>query len=166
MERSPNDVKLIAACWSADETAVKMLLRENPEIVAGLSQGYQRQVAHAARNNNLAAVRIMLAAGLPVDALGQHRATPLHWAAFHGNAEMAREILRYKPPLEQTDGDFKSTPLGWAIHGSENGWHCETGNYGATVEALLDAGAKLPKKDGGTEAVKEVLRRFRAKGSE
>jgi ankyrin repeat protein len=145
---------------------VKRLLRESPEIVAGLSQAYQRQVAHAARNNNLPAVRIMLAAGLPVDAVSQHRATPLHWAAFHGNVEMAREILGYKPPLEQIDGDFKSTPLGWAIHGSENGWHCETGNYGATVEALLDAGAKLPEKDGGTEAVKEVLRRFRAKGSE
>ena len=162
MERSPDDVKLIAACWTADEATVKTLLRESPEIVAGLSQAYQRQVAHAARNNNLAAVRIMLTAGLLVDAVGQHRATPLHWAAFHGNAEMAREILRYDPPLEQIDGDFKSTPLGWAIHGSENGWYCETGNYGATVEALLDAGAKLPEKDGGTEAVKEVLRRFRA----
>jgi ankyrin repeat protein len=165
MERSPNDVKLVAACWSADETAAKTLLRENPEIVAGLSQAYQRQVAHAARNNNLAAVRIMLAVGLPVDAVGQHRATPLHWAAFHGNAEMAREILRYNPPLEQIDGDFKSTPLGWAIHGSENGWHCETGDHGATAEALLTAGAKLPEKDKGTEPVKEVLRRFRAKST-
>jgi len=166
LERSPNDVKLLAACWSADETAAKRLLRESPETVAGLSQAYQRQVAHAARNNNLAAVRIMLAAGLPVEAVGQHRATPLHWAAFHGNALMAREILRYNPPLEQIDGDFKSTPLGWAIHGSQNGWYCETGNYGATVQALLDAGAKLPAKDGGTDAVKEVLRRFRANGSE
>jgi hypothetical protein len=166
MERSPDDVKLIAACWNADEAALKMLVRENPEIVAGLSQAYQRQVAHAARNNNLAAVRIMLAAGLPVDALGQHRATPLHWAAFHGNAEMAREILRYDPPLEQLDADFKSTPLGWAIHGSENGWHCETGDYGRTVEALLDAGAKIPEKEAGTEAVKEMLRRFRANASE
>jgi ankyrin repeat protein len=163
MESSPNDVKLIAACWSADETAVQTLLRESPETLAGLSQTYQRQVAHAARNNNLAAVRIMLAAGLPVAALGQHGATPLHWAAFHGNAPMAREILRYNPPLEQIDRDFKSTPLGWAIHGSENGWYCETGDYGATVETLLNAGAKLPEKEGGTKAVKEVLRHFRPK---
>jgi ankyrin repeat protein len=166
MERSPNDVKLIAACWSADETGVTTLLRESPEIAAGLSQGYQRQAAHAARNNNLAAVRIMLAAGLPVDSVGQHGATPLHWAAFHGNAPMVREILRYKPPLEQTDTDFKSTPLGWAIYGSENGWYCETGDFGATVEALLRAGAKLLEKEGGTDAVKEVLRRFRVKVSE
>jgi ankyrin repeat protein len=162
MERSPNDVKLIAACWNGDETAAEKLVHENPEIVAGLSKAYQRQVAHAARNNNLPAVRIMLAAGLPVDSLGQHQATPLHWAAFHGNAEMTREILRYNPPVEVRDADFSGTPLGWVIHGSENGWYRETGDYGATVECLLKAGAKLPQKDGGTESVKEVLRRFRA----
>jgi ankyrin repeat protein len=165
MERSPADVRLIAACWSADESTVKKLLAQNPELISKLSQAYRRQIAHAARNNNLAAVRIMLTAGLPVDEVGQHKATPLHWSAFHGNAEMAREILRYNPPLEKTDADFKGTPLGWAIHGSENGWYSNTGNYAATVEALLKAGAKMPKKDGGTEPVKEVLRRFRLNGS-
>jgi ankyrin repeat protein len=161
MERSPSDVRLIAACWSADESTVKKLLAQNPELVSKLSPAYRRQLAHAARNNNLAAVRIMLAAGLPVDEVGQHKATPLHWSAFHGNAEMAREILRYNPPLERTDADFNGTPVGWAIHGSENGWYHETGDYAATVEALLKAGAKIPDKGGGTEAVKAVLKRFR-----
>jgi ankyrin repeat protein len=164
MERSPADVKLLAACWAADEAAVTSLLAQHPNLAAGLSNAYRRQIAHAARNNNLAAVRTMLAAGLPVDASGQHSATPLHWAAFHGNAEMIREILRYDPPLELTDADFRSTPLGWAIHGSENGWYCRTGNYAVTVETLLKAGAKLPgKKIGGTEAVKEILRLYEAK---
>ena len=163
MEYSPDDVRLIAACWSADEAAVKKLLTENPRLVTQLSEAYRRQVAHAARNNNLSAVRVMLAAGLPVDEVGQHQATPLHWAAFHGNAEMAREILRYNPPLEKTDADFNGEPLGWAIHGSENGWHSETGNYAGTVEALLKAGAEPPQKLRGTEAVKEVLRRYGVK---
>src|SRR5262249_23258631 len=95
MERSPAEVKLVAACWKGDKAPVKPLLANHAALVGNLSAAYRRQVAHAARNNNLAAVRVMLAAGLPVDALGQHRATPLHWAAFHGNAEMAREILRY-----------------------------------------------------------------------
>lgn len=165
MERSPVEVKLIAACWAADENAVKSLLANNASLATNLSAAYRRQVAHAARNNNLAAVRVMLSAGLPVDALGQHRATPLHWAAFHGNADMTREILRYNPPLELTDSDFQATPLGWAIHGSEHGWYCRTGNYAATAELLLKAGAKLPKKTtGGTEAVNEVLRKYGAKG--
>jgi hypothetical protein len=31
------------------------------------------------------------------------------------------------------------------LHGSEHGWHKDTGDYGGTVEALLQAGAKAPK---------------------
>jgi ankyrin repeat protein len=139
---------------------VKPLLSTHPGLAGKLSTEDRRQVAHAARNNNVAAVRLMLAAGLPVDALGQHRATPLHWASFHGNADMAREILRHNPPLEVTDADFKGTPLGWAIHGSVHGWYCETGDYAGTVEALLNAGAKVPPKaNDGSEAVRAVLRR-------
>jgi ankyrin repeat protein len=164
MEQSPGDVKLLAACWGNDEAAVNSLLAEHHNLAAGLSNAYRRQVAHAARNNNLAAVRVMLAAGLPVDALGQHGATPLHWAAFHGNAEMTREILRYNPPLELADADYSLTPLGWGIYGSENGWYCRTGDYPATVETLLKAGARLPeKKTGRTEGVKAILRRYGAK---
>ena len=62
-------------------------------------------------------------------------------------------------PLEVIDADFKSTPLGWAIHGSEHGWHCRTGDYPATVEALLRAGAKILEKLGGSEAVRGIGKR-------
>jgi len=103
----------------------------------------------------------MLAAGLPVDTFSQHHATPLHWAAWHGNVELVRLILLHHPPLEHADNEFKGTPLGWAMHGSENGWDRLKGNYAATVEALLDAGANLPEKVGGTEPVQAVLRRYR-----
>src|SRR5947208_914875 len=161
VQRSPADVKLLAACWLDDAAAANSVLAEHPNLVATLLDAYRRQPAHAARNNNLAAVRLMLAAGLPVDARGQHGATPLHWAAYHGNAAMTEVILRYNPPLEWLDSDFEGTPLGWAIHGSEHGWHCRTGNYPATIETLLKAGAKL-KKGGGTDDVKEVLRQYGA----
>ena len=72
--------------------------------------------------------------------------------------------MRYHPPLEVKDADFNATPLGWAIHGSEHGWHCETGDYAATVEVLLKAGARLPEKFSGTDAVQEVLRRYAGQG--
>ena len=62
-------------------------------------------------------------------------------------------------PLEATDSDFKGTPLGWAIYGSENGWSSQTGDYAETIEVLIQAGARLPEQLGGTEAVREVLRR-------
>jgi hypothetical protein len=166
MSRSPAEVKLLAACWAADETTVQSLISRHAGVVANLSAAYRRQVAHAARNNNTAAVRVMLAAGLPVDAVGQHHATPLHWAAFHGNAEMTSRILEFNPPLEMTDADFHATPLGWAIHGSQHGWHCRTGDYPATVRHLLKAGAAIPEKvDKGTPAVQEVLKRYAAERS-
>ncbi len=164
MERSPVEVQLLASCWAGDEPAAKSVLAENPNLIARLSAEQCRQVALAARNNQTAAVRVMLAAGLPVDARGQHQGTPLHWAAFHGNAELTREILRYHPPLELTDADFQATPLRWAIHGSTNGWHRQTGDYAATTELLLQAGARFPEKlSDASDAVKVVLRRSGAK---
>lgn len=159
MDRSPAEVKLIEACWIDDEAALQALGAIQPDLARKVLPGDQRQVAHAARNNETAVVRAMLRAGLPVDARGQHNATPLHWAAFHGNSEMVKIILPFGPPLEVTDGDFNGTPLHWAVYGSENGWYRQTGDYAGTVEALIQAGARLPKQMGGTEAVREALRR-------
>src|SRR6185369_15045476 len=91
MERSPLEVKLLAACWGEDQAAVNSLLSRHPGLAHSLSESDRRQVAHAARNNNLGAVRMMLGAGLPGHAPPHHRATPLGWAAFPGNNETARE---------------------------------------------------------------------------
>jgi len=161
MERSPADEKLLNACWLHDEGLVSSLLAQHPKLSSSLSAAGRRQVAHAARNNDTSAARLMLAAGLPVDTFSQHHATPLHWAAWHGNVELVRLILLHHPPLEHADNEFKGTPLGWAMHGSENGWDRQKGNYAATVEALVDAGANVPGKLGGTEPVQAVLRRHR-----
>src|SRR5205823_13191124 len=84
MERSPADVRFLAACWMADEKHVRELLAQHPHLLETLSADDRRHVALAARNNRVAAVCTMLAAGFPVDANGQHEGTPLHWAAFHG----------------------------------------------------------------------------------
>ncbi len=159
MERSPNEIKLITACWLGDEATINSLLTAEPNLAARLRELERRQLAHAARNNDLPAVRLMLAIGLPVDVRSQHNATPLHWAAFQGNTEMVELILRKNPPLEVTDADFNATPLGWAIYGSEHGWHPEQGNYAATVEALLRAGAKPPQEVSGSAEVRQVLLR-------
>ncbi|HTH49383.1 MAG TPA: ankyrin repeat domain-containing protein [Candidatus Limnocylindria bacterium] len=159
IERSPAEVKLLALVLDEDEAGAKALLAAHPGLVAQLSPADQSHLAHAARNNQLAVVRLMLACGWPVDARGQHGGMALHWAAFHGNAAMTEAILPYHPPLEVPDLDHRSTPMGWAVFGSMNGWHSATGNYAGTVEALLRAGAKLPGKLDGSEAVQAVLRR-------
>jgi len=97
-----------------------------------------------------------LHAGWPVDARGKHGATPLHFAAWHGNVVMAKHVLEYRPPLEALDHDFSMTALGWALHGSLHGSNRDRGDYGGTVEALLDAGATLPPNSDGREMSQEI----------
>jgi len=159
MERSPADERLLNHAWLHDEAEVRALLAQEPGLAATLPTAGRRQLAHAARNNDTLAARLMLEAGLPVDSFSQHHATPLHWAAWHGNAELVRLLLDRDPALEDRDNEFGGTPLGWALHGSEHGWHCHAGDYATTVEALLRAGASLPAEAQGTPAVREVLRR-------
>jgi ankyrin repeat protein len=141
MERSPVDTRFADACWRGDSEAAAAIRAACPEVASLLTAADRRLVAHAARNNNTAAVRMMLEFGWPVDATSQHDATALHWAAFHGNADMTRAVLAFNPPLDVKDRDHQGTPLGWATHGSEHGWQANTGNYPEPIEALRGAGA-------------------------
>ena len=134
-----------------------------PELVKKLGEDEARKLVDAAQNNNVRAVKLMLEAGWPVGARGQHGGTALHWAAWHGNARIVREVLKYRPEIEDQSNDFKATPLGWATHGSENGWYCKTGDYVGVVEMLIGAGAKVPEKISGTEQVQKALRRYQSK---
>ncbi|WP_165253661.1 ankyrin repeat domain-containing protein [Paludisphaera soli] len=162
LDRSSTVERLIALCWLHDATGVTDLLAANPGLA--VSADDRSEVARAATRNDTEAVRLMLQAGLPVNARGQHGATPIHWAAFHGNLAMIQAILPFGPPLEDAENDYKSRPLGWATYGSEHGWYSGSGDYVGTVEALLAAGSKLPAKVSGSEVVQAVLRRHGATG--
>jgi len=159
-ERSPAEHRLLALILGNEETSAQALLAEQPDLVTRLSPATQRELAHAARNNHLSAVRLMLQAGWPVNARGQHQGTALHWATFHGNLEMVEAILPHRPSLDLPDADHQASPLGWATFGSEHGWHGKTGNYAGVVRALIRAGAQLPKHLAGAESVKAVLREW------
>ena len=165
IDRTPDPLKLALACELGDDEAFAALLHSRPDLARTLGDEERRKLPLAAQNNNAAAVRMMLAAGWPVGEVGQHGATALHWAGFHGNAEMARAILPHQPPLEAREKDYGQTPLGWTIYGSLNGWHAERGDYAGVLELLLDAGAKAPPLTPdikGTEAVLAILRRRRS----
>jgi ankyrin repeat protein len=161
MERSPLPLQLVIACEFGDRETVSRLLADHPGIIRSLTDADARRLPDAARNHDPQAVRLMLEAGWPVDAPGQHRGTALHWAAWHGDRDLVREILRHGPDLERKDADHGATPLGWATYGSVHGWHPDQGNYPGTVEILLDAGALPPMLDGLTasDAVRELLKR-------
>lgn len=154
MDRSPRDMRLINACLVGEEAEARALLASHPDLIATVRADH-RSIANAAEENDTKAVRLMLGLGWPADG---GDVTPLHWAAWHGNAEMTRVILAYNPSLEASSpASFNAAPLGWAIHGSEHGWNCKTGDYATVVRALLEAGAKPPKEIAGSETVRAVL---------
>ena len=158
-ERSPDRLKLIVACELGNEAAMRELLGKLPSFASALSGAEQRRLVSAAESNKAETARLMLEAGWPVETQGPGGATALHWAGFHGNLAMARELLRFHPPLELEDFNFHATPMGWATWGSLHGWHAKTGDYAGTVRALLEAGAKIPEGEiQASEAVLAVLR--------
>jgi len=145
LQRTPEELKLSLACELGDEAAFHAFLSKHPDAAKTLSEADKRKLPDAAQTNNTEAVRLMLEAGWPVDTPGEMGATALHWAGFHGNAEMARQILRFHPALELKSQEYAGTALSWALFGSGNGWHRDTGNYVGTVQALMEAGAILPE---------------------
>jgi hypothetical protein len=155
MKRSPADVQLLTAAWIGDEALLDALRTVHPSVQIPAEE--YRNLPDAARNNDVAAVKLLLKLGLPVEATGQHNGTTLHWAAWNGNVAAVEEILRHDPPLEARDRDFDGTPLNWAIHASVHGWHPDQVDYAPTVEALLKAGAKRPTEYGASESVRRVL---------
>jgi ankyrin repeat protein len=136
MERSPDEIKLTYACESGDAATCRQLLANDPTLPTKLTAGDRRRIADAANNNDAAVVRLMLESGWPVDARGGHGATPLHFAAWFGNAELVGELLRRGAPVDVKSEEFDSTPLAWAEHGSEHCWSRTRGDYPTTMELL------------------------------
>lgn len=143
-ERSPVSLALASACDVGDAERVRAIRAGHPDITANLSARERIRLPFAAQNEDVAAVRLYLDAGWPIDARGHHLATALHWAAWHGHLDMTRVLLAHGAPVDVREAAFNGTPLGWAIHGSTNGWHPDRGEYGAVVAALLEAGSPVP----------------------
>jgi ankyrin repeat protein len=165
LRETPLDLQLALACETGDHDTLRDLLAVHPDLPRQLSGAAQRRLADAARDDNAAAVRRFLEcgwpvaprAGFPTGDRGQHGASTLHWAAWHGNSALVREIVARGADLEARDDDFGATPLGWALHASVHGWHSDRGDYADTIEALLDAGAALPGPIEEIDASRDVL---------
>ena len=158
MKRSPAALALAVACEVGDEPMMHSLSADHPAI----PEEDRARVVAAAFANNATAVRLLLEAGWPSDASRTGGDTALHWAGWHGNVEMTRDLLRHGAPVAASDREHHATPIGWAIHGSVHGWHPERGDYPATIDALIDAGSTFPSPAGSldaTDAVRAVLQR-------
>ena len=157
MQRSSLVLRFAQACDAGEEALANEVLKKHPDVIRTMPGKVDRLILGAAFRRNTRAVEMMLSAGWPTAVFGEYAQTPLHWAAFHGNAEMVRILLDHEAPLEAEEQQFKGTPLGWALHGSQHSWHRDKGDYPPVVEALLAAGAKLSRPVEDIEATEEVL---------
>jgi ankyrin repeat protein len=160
-ERAPPLDRLLDALWCGDEARANAVLAIEPQLVERAGDKALRQVSHAARNNKASAVRAMLRCGFPITAHAQHGGTPLHWACFHGNLEMTTDVMRFDPPLDVLDNDFKDPPMGWLVYGATHCWGGpSTGAHAACALLLLAAGAHVNEAwlPTGDDALDQVLR--------
>lgn len=163
MDRTPDETKLALACEEEDEDRVDQLLSQRRDLARTLQDHDRRRLAAAAEANKTTAVRLMLRAGWPTAVPGPQEATALHWAAFHGNAQMTKLLVEHGAPVDVLSGRHPAPPFGWAIYGSVHGWHRTSGDYPATVQALIAAGARIPASTADLQAspaVREILSRL------
>jgi ankyrin repeat protein len=94
-------------------------------------------------------VQLLIDAGADLAAPGLDDGTPLHCAAWFGQPANARLLVEAGAPLDLFDATHRSTPLGWAVHGSRYSGGCEDNQdaYVELVRMLLAAGARIPSEE-------------------
>jgi Ankyrin repeats (many copies) len=124
----------------ADEAMARELLAQHPELPSQLTDEDRWVFAQAADEGREASARLMAELGFDLHWEGHGCGTPLHKAAWRGNAAMVRLLLDLGAPVNVRDGQYGSSPLGWAAHGST---YCRQADddYLAVVEALIAARA-------------------------
>lgn len=144
LERSDTRTRFLVACVMAKRELAESILAEHPDMVSSLPREDLELVARYCweTNASLEAVRLMLDLGFPIDVPEKsHSYMPLHNAAWGGYADLVDLLIERGAPVDAMDPDYKSTPLGHAIHcATEDGRHPE-GEYERVVNALIDAGS-------------------------
>ena len=154
--------RLLAACAAADRRAAAAIVDAHASIVASLTRDQLQLLPDRAHANDTAAVALMLDLGFDARAIGPSQWEAIRWAAFHGNPEMTRALLRHDPPLNTPDRAYGGTILGNCLYGALHGWSCETSpcDYPKTVRLLIEAGERVKPSvvPIGLEEVDAVLR--------
>ena len=139
---------LLVACARGDEAAARALLDANPDVSAACRVSGGEWLALAAGNGNVAALRCLLAVGVPVGAIWAEgdgyfgiapASTALHVAAWRAQHDAVRYLLGQAAPVDGTDG-AGCTPLQLAVRACTISYWRDR-RQPTSIAALLDAGA-------------------------
>lgn len=116
LERSPDDVRILQAARRGDRAELEALLDADPQLLASLTDSRVCEILAASPEGASA----LLTRGADPDVRdASHGATPLHWAAWNGRAEVARVLLAAGADPTLRDRQHDGTPLTWAAHGGQ-----------------------------------------------
>ena len=134
--------RLVDAVWHADHDSARRRVAADPGLLDDLAPADAAVLVRATDAGNADAVRLMVDLGFPLDARSEtdDGATALHAAAYTGNAELVALLIDRGADVEARDASWNATPLDWALVGSGQRPR-EDGDWQATVDTLLDAGA-------------------------
>ena len=84
------------AAKNGDLERVKVLLKDNPELVNTKDRDGETHLHEAGLNGHIDVVRLLLANGADVNAKDDKGNTPLHWAAMLGHQDVSELLLENK----------------------------------------------------------------------
>ncbi len=163
MQHTPPKNKLLVACMIADRPLAESIAGDHPNLLSEMDNEDRSLLAKLCweTNQNIEAVRLMLDLGFPVDVPERnHGYTPLHNAAWCGNAELVELLISRAHPLDIKDLQFGATPIGWACYSCLEAKRHSEDLFPRVVEMLLQAGATFDMKNYpiGHEGIDAVLR--------
>jgi len=134
--------RFLAACAATDARRAKALLAEQAELLQQLGAHELRLLPDQAQRRARDSVALMLSLGWPVAVKGDWEASALNQAAFNGDAALVQLLLEHGASWQERNGfggDAMGSLLHAAVHLPQAG-----GDYLATLQALLAAGAPRP----------------------
>jgi len=134
MARTPPSLKLVVAC-ELEDAALARDLRAGGVTIEPVDHVW---LVSAASRNRTAPALMLLEAGCPAGA-SDEGTTAMHWAAYHGNADLVAGLLKGGAPTDARDPQYEGTPLAWAEHGSKEGHPRAGADYARVLELLRQA---------------------------
>lgn len=164
--RSDPQTLLLVNCLLARRGEAFAVAREHPHLVAALPNAERELLARYCweTNSSIEAVRLMLDLGFPVAHIEHsHGFSPLHNAAWEGNAELVDLLLERGHPVDLIDPKYQATALDYAIHDCVREKRHPEGAFARVAELLLQAGCAYHSSSypTGDERLDAVLERYR-----
>ena len=125
--------QLFDAARSGDVEKLTALLDEHPDKLLARDDPYEHTLLHAsAHNGHLAAVDLLLARGLDVNAREKGDNTyAMHWAAAAGHVDVVRRLANAGGDVVGRGDDHELEVIGWAScwDGSDDAAHREVADF-------------------------------------